>query len=80
MLTRSDMAGFRYLPQSSSKCCITATGSLHCMTTKGHHCMSAVYCITIAQTTTHEHGGVSNKHYLLQNNKSPIFSMDLLQA
>jgi len=52
------------MPQSSSKRCIAATGSLRCMTTNGQHCMSASYCITIAQPTTHEHGGVSNKHYL----------------
>lgn len=30
------------------------------MTTNSHHCMSAFYCITIAQPTTQKHGGVTN--------------------
>jgi hypothetical protein len=43
------------------------------MTINDRHCMSAFYCITAAQPTTHEHGGVTNKHYLLQKIGAPYF-------
>jgi hypothetical protein len=41
--------------------------------TNGRHCMSAFYCSTVAQPTTHKHGGASNKHYLSQKIRAAYF-------